>query len=378
MKKIVGVLILISFHSFLNGQEEQKTSKLSLDGDFRFRIEQDWDSKKSDGTYREDRTRLRYRLRFGLTYKYQDWVSFGARIRTGDPKKQQDPQLTLGSGNKEFGGLPIALEKAYAEFYYNWLTAWIGKNKYPFEKQNELFWSDNVFPDGIAIKTKFNFEASFLQSLSINAGHFIVATNGTSLSEDSFFQGLQAVGSFLNNKITFYPSIYYFNKMPDIPDGNETYTVDYSILNLGAKIQILDSPKIVTGIDYYSNLKNLNENNNIPQDFKNQKNGIVASASLGKLNDKGDWKFQITYASLEKYAAVDFLAQNDWARWDYSSQGSPDGRLTNFKGFEFMAGYMLGKKMNLKLRFFTVQQLISTGIGKENGNRVRLDFNIAL
>jgi len=378
MKRIVGVVFLIFIQSFLNAQEDQKASKLSFNGDFRFRIEQDWDSKKSDGTYREDRTRLRYRLRFGFTYDYQDWVSFGARIRTGDPKKQQDPQLTLGSGNKEFGGLQVALEKAYAEFYHNWLTAWIGKNTYPFEKQNELFWSDNVFPEGVAIKTKFNFDNSVLQSLSINAGHFINATNGTSFSEDSYFQGLQAVGSFLNNKVVFYPSIYYFNKMPDIPDGNETYLIDYSILNLGTKFQILDKPKIITGIDYYTNLNNLNENNFIPQNFRDQKNGIVASASLGKLNDKGDWKVLVTYAYLEKYAAVDFFAQNDWVRWDYSSQGSPDGRLTNFKGFEFMAGYMLGKKMNLKLRFFAVKQLIPTEIAKETGNRVRLDFNIAL
>ncbi|MDU8885411.1 putative porin [Yeosuana sp. MJ-SS3] len=378
MKKIVAVLLLLFIYSFLIAQEDQNTSKLSFNGDFRFRIEQDWHSKKSDGTYREDRTRLRYRLRFGISYSYKNWVSFGARIRTGDPKKQQDPQLTLGSGNKEFGGLPIALEKAYAEFYHNWLTAWIGKNTYPFEKQNELFWSDNVFPEGVAIKAKFNIETSLLQSISINAGHFIVITNGTSFRKDSYFQGLQAVGSFLNNKIIFYPSIYYFNKMPDIPDGNETYAINYSILNLGTKAQILDKPKIVTGIDYYFNLSDLEKNSSIPQDFTNQKEGVIASSSLGNLNKKGDWKVLVTYTYLEKYAAVDFLAQNDWTRWDYSSQGSPDGRLTNFKGFEFMAGYMLGEKMNLKLRFFVVNQLVPFGITKESGNRVRLDFNIAL
>ncbi|MEJ2112562.1 MAG: putative porin [Flavobacteriaceae bacterium] len=378
MKQIVGVVCLLFLQLFLNAQENEKTSKLSFNGDFRFRIEQDWDSKKSDGTYREDRSRLRYRLRFGLTYNYQDWVSFGARIRTGDPKKQQDPQLTLGSGNKEFGGLPIALEKAYAEFYHNWLTAWIGKNTYPFEKQNELFWSDNVFPEGVALKTKFNFDDSVLQSLSINAGHFISATNGTSFSEDSYFQGLQAVGSFFNNKVIFYPSIYYFNKMPDIPDGNETYLIDYSILSLGTKIKVLDTSNIVIGIDYYYNLKDLSKNSSIPQNLSDQKEGIVASASLGKLNNKGDWKALITYTYLERFAAVDFFAQNDWTRWDYSSQGSPDGRLTNFKGFEFMAGYMLGEKTNLKLRFFVVEQLVPYGIAKETGNRVRLDFNIAL
>ena len=378
MKRIISFLFLLFFYQFLNAQEGQNQSKLSFNADFRFRIEQDWDSKKSDGTYREDRTRLRYRVRLGLTYNYKDWVSFGTRIRTGDPIKQQDPQLTLGSGSKEFGGLPIALEKAYAEFYHDWLTAWVGKNTYPFEKQNELFWSDNVFPEGVAIRAKFNFETSFLQSLSINTGHFIAVTNGTSFSEDSYFQGLQVVGSFLNNKIIFYPSIFYFNKMPDIPDGNETYAIDYSILSLGTKIQILEKPRIVTGMDYYFNLSNLEENSSIPQNLNDQKEGIVVSASIGKLKTKGDWKALVTYTYLEKYAAVDFFAQNDWTRWDYSSQGSPDGRLTNFKGFEFMAGYMLGEKINLKLRYFVVDQIVPLGIAKETGNRVRLDFNIAL
>ena len=87
------------------------TKKLSFTGDFRFRIEQDWNSRKSDGAYRDDRTRLRYRVRFGFNYQYNQWISFGARIRTGNPIKQQDPQLTLGDGFKEFSTLPIGFEK---------------------------------------------------------------------------------------------------------------------------------------------------------------------------------------------------------------------------------------------------------------------------
>nr|WP_262911748.1 putative porin [Joostella atrarenae] len=129
-------------------------------------------------------------------------------------------------------------------------------------------------------------------------------------------------------------------------------------------------------VDFYQNLNNLSVNNFVSQVFRNQKKGIVTATGMGKLNKKGDWKTLVTYTYLERFAAVDFLAQNDWARWDYSSQGSPDGRLTNFKGLELMVGYALRENMNLTMRFFTVNQLVSTGLKTETGNRIRLDFNI--
>ncbi len=62
--------------------------------------------------------------------------------------------------------------------------------------------------------------------------------------------------------------------------------------------------------------------------------------------------FSTSYAKLQKFSAVDFLAQNDWARWDYSSSGSPDGRLTNFNGIELVAGYKISGKISLKMKYY--------------------------
>ncbi|MBJ2173183.1 putative porin [Aureibaculum sp. A20] len=377
MKKIISFLLLVLLPIFLSAQSNDTLKKFSFMGDFRFRIEQDWKSLNSSGVYRDDRTRLRYRARFGVSYKYNDWLSSGIRIRTGDPKKQQDPQLTLGDGFKEFGTLPIAIEKIYAKFNYKWFSAWVGKNAFPFEKQNELFWSDNVFPEGVALSGKFNFDNNFLTSLQINTGHFIVATQGKALESDSYFQGIQLVTSHWKNRIKIFPSYYKFNKMPNIPDGNETYLLDYSIVHLGANIKLVNHPKIMAGVDYYFNTKDYDKKDSIPKNLKNEKKGLVSNISIGNLAKKGDWKMQLTYTYLEKYAAVDFLSQNDWARWDYSSQGSPDGRLTNFKGLEIAGGYAIDKNINLKLRCFMVDQIIPTGNDKETGNRVRLDFNIS-
>ncbi|CDF79819.1 conserved hypothetical protein [Formosa agariphila KMM 3901] len=319
---------------------------------------------------------MRYRARIAAYYNHNEHFSFGLRLRTGDPKKQQDPQLTLGDGFKEFSTIPIGFERAFAGFSFNWFSAWVGKNTYPFEKTNELFWSDNVFPEGILLRGKFKFENKFIESLQVNTGHFIIESKGTSLDADSYFEGLQLVTTHWNNKLMLFPSFYYFNNISNIPDGNETYTVDYAIIHMGAKIEVAKKPNITFAMDFYENLKDYSSNDSISQQFKNQKKGIVTTASIGHLNKKGDWKALVTYTHLERFAAVDFMAQNDWARWDYNSQGSPDGRLTNFKGFEVMAGYALAANMNLKMRFFTVDQIKPFDIAKETGNRVRLDFNI--
>jgi len=360
----------------LSAQIDSTKAKLSFNGDFRFRVEQDWNSRKSDGTYRNDRTRLRYRARFGVIYEYKDWISFGARLRTGDPKKQQDPQLTLGEGFKEFGTLPIAFEKVYVNFNYNWFSAWIGKNTFPFEKQNELFWSDNVFPEGISISGLFNFENKYIETLQINIGHFIVAADGTSIDSDAYFQGIQIVTKHWQNRIELFPSFYYFNKISNIPDGNETFVMDYAILHIGTKFIIAKKNQITAGFDYYHNIENYNTNEFIPKEFANQKQGIVTSLKIGSLRKSGDWKLGFTLTYMERFAAVDFFAQNDWARFDYSSQGSNDGRLTNFKGIEIMGGYAIDKNMSLKFRCFFVDQLVPLGIEKETGNRIRFDFNI--
>jgi len=372
----IGLFFILISTSVKAQVDSLNTKKLTFTGDFRFRIEQDWNNRKPDGTYRDNRSRLRYRFRFGANYQLNDWAEFGSRIRTGYREKQQDPQLTLGDGFNEFGNVPIGFEKLFFKASLNHFSGWLGKNTFPFEKQNELFWSDNVYPDGIFINGKFKFESSIIETLKINAGHFIMNSSGASFGKDQYFQGFQIITKHFKNRLTLFPSLYYFHKIPNIPDGNETFYLDYSILHIGSKITILEKPFIQGTLDYYHNLENYTQNDSIPQQFRNQKNGVVASIGIGKLKKPGDWKIATTFTYLEKYAIVDFLAQNDWTRWDYSSQSSPDGRLSNYKGIEFFVGYLIRKNFKINARYFMVEQLLPFGISKETGNRVRLDLDV--
>ena len=375
MKKLIYIFILFIVPASINAQIDSLFSRLSFNADFRFRIEQDWDSKKSDGSYREDRSRLRYRLRAGATYKYK-WYEVGFRIRTGNPIKQQDPQLTLGDGNKEFNTLPIGIEKAYFQGEWKTFIFWLGKNNFPFEKNNELFWSDNVYPEGVTLENNFNTNSNIIDNINLKGGHYIIATSNKSFDKDSYFQGFQISASFFDKRISLFPSFYYFKNIPDIPDGNDNFYINYSILHIGSKFKIIKDIPLYSEFDYYKNSQDYNGNDSIPNNLKNQKSGFVIGLKYGDFLNIRDWLFTATYTKLEKFSAVDFLAQNDWARWDYSSSESPDGRLTNFSGIELAAGYKIDKKVNLKVKYYFVEQIIALGNSLENGSRIRLDIDI--
>ena len=374
MKTKTIIFILLIIPTALLAQIDSIIPRLSFEGDFRFRVEQDWNSKKSDGSFRENRTRFRYRLRAGVEYS-DKWYSAGFRIRTGNPIKQQDPQLTLGDGFKEFGTLPIGVEKAYFQGEWSKFKFWVGKNTFPFEKSNELFWSDNVYPEGITFEKSFKSNSKLINDVNIKAGHFIISTNGKSLKDDSYFQGYQVYIKILKNRLELFPSLYLFRNVPNIPDGYKTFEIDYSILHLGTRFNILKKPMLDIEFDYYYNFQNYSKNDSISTNFKEQKSGMTVGLKYGSLKQKGNWLFKTSYAYLQQYSVLDFMAQNDWARWDYSSFGSPDGRLTNYNGIELVAGYMIDKKVSIKIKYYTVEQLIPYGTTKETGNRVRFDLD---
>jgi len=72
------------------------------------------------------------------------------------------------------------------------------------------------------------------------------------------------------------------------------------------------------------------------------------------------------------------MAQNDWARWDYSSFDSPDGRLSNLQGVELVAAYSINKKITLVAKYYSVQQLVSVTDFRENGQRFRIDIDMSI
>ncbi len=342
--------------------------------DYRFRVEHDWDSRNSDGTFRQDRSRLRYRIRTGASYAHKNY-SFGLRIRTGQLNKQQDPQLTLGKGLQEFGTLPIGFEKAYFQYNKSDFRFWIGKNTYPFKKNNELFWSDNVFPEGISIDKTFNIEQGVLKAINLTGGHFIINSSDNSFLNDAYLQGLQTNVISRNKHVELSSALYLLRNIPNIPDGSHSFLLDYSILHFRAKYTF---KKISIDADYYNNLTNYDDNNNIEQDFTDQRTGYTCGVQYGDTKSTNNWMLRLTYARLQRYSILDYMAQNDWARWDYSSFNSPDGRLSNLQGAEAVVAYAISKKITLVTKYYHVDQLIPFGNEKETGQRIRFDINVKI
>lgn len=355
-------------------QTDSTASKLKFGGDFRFRIEHDWNSQNSSGVARDDRSRLRYRFRYGIHYSLDKNSSFGARLRTGNTNDQQGPHITIGGNEGEFGLVKIGFEKLFYEYQSKNFTGWVGKNTIPIKKINELFWNDNVFPEGIALKYWLHLgENSAIPSVGINAGHFIIRSSNKTFDKDSYLQVLQFESSIWD-RITVFPAFYYFNQVGNFPDGQETFHIDYSIFHLGSLFKI--TKNLNFGAELYANLEDYSKNDSIPSNLQDQKQGIVLSAKYGKVKKKGDWLFHLYYAHLEKFAVVDYFAQNDWARWDYSSIDAAGSRITNFQGVEARIGYAIKENFNLILRTYFVEELKKVGIFKENGSRIRLDLNI--
>ena len=365
--------------AFLWAQDETPEEKLVFTGDFRFRVEHDWNSMRPDGSFRADRSRLRYRLRFGFKYQLSPEASFGARVRTGRLDDQQGPHLTLGGNSGEFSIIEVGFEKAYFKWKKDWFEGWVGKNDFHFHKINELFWNDNVFPEGIALTFKLPCFSKQLTDLQIRAGHFIVNSQGTGFENDRYFQGLQLHGRLWGKRVTLFPGFYYFNQMANIPDGQGSYNIDYSILHLGAQVQLLKKPKLTLGLEYYRNLQDLSQNDSISTNRASQVQGEVLTLRLGELKTKGQWQATLYLARIEQFAIVDYFAQNDWARWDYSSFGAAGSRLSNFQGFEFRLGHAFAKNANLILRVYSVEELFTkTVMRKETGDRARIDLNVKL
>jgi len=373
LREVLFILVISSICQSVLGQSILEN--LDFRSDFRFRLEQDWNSRKSDGTFRDNRSRLRYRLRSGVTYKNR-WYETGFRLRTGNPIKQQDPQLTLGDNFNEFSTLPIGLEKVYFQGKVKNSTFWLGKNTFPFKKNNELYWSDNVYPEGIFVSKGISFNSDFIDSLDFRAGHFIISASKQSFAEDAYFQGVQIYMELIKDRLQIFPSLYVFKNIPNIPDGYTSFLQNYKILHLGSVLNILKNKKLLFEFEYSYNFEDYGLEESIPSIFKDQKKGFVVGLKYNTLSVKKDWSMKLTYAYLERYATLDYLAQNDWARWDYSEFDSPDGRLTNFKGIEFVVAYKLESNIILTMKYYKVNQLVTSNIEKENGDRIRFDIDV--
>src|SRR5262249_8746352 len=79
-----------------------------------------------------------------------------------------------------------------------------------------------------------------------------------------------------------------------------------------------------------------------------QRTGYVLSALIGQLKNPGDFQFGYFYGHIETLAVNASYSQDDWARFG----SGPQSDVTDIKGHEFRATYVINKSMNLQAKFF--------------------------
>lgn len=384
MKKIFVYLVCNMACLFAIGQTTVTTAaptesfwdKIKFQGDMRSRIEEDFNTTQTSGNTQDNRTRLRTRARFGFTYKYNDKLELGMRIRTGNPVDQQSPHINFGTPG-EFATIPIGFDKAYIKFSSNHFWFWTGKNTFPFYTNNELFWDEDVSPEGITMG--YNVKASKTLEIKPVIGLYFIATAGNPFGEDEELRAAQLHLKNTTDKSLVNVAVGYFgfNDLPNVPDGAGTYAINYNDVVTSIKYtQKLKIP-VSIALDLMTNLTDYSSDSVIvANNLTDEKLGYVINLEVGQLANKNNFLIGYYYSHIEKYAVVDYFAQDDWTRWNFDN--ATGTRSSNFSGHEIRIGYALGPKNNLVFRTYFVKGIAENfpGATIETNSRVRLDWNI--
>lgn len=341
----------------------------NLFGDFRVRLESDYDSRQASGTRRDDRSRLRVRLRAGVEYTPDDRLTFGFRLRSGSRFSHQSPHVTVADfdGNAT-GDADLDPDRWYGRIQGEKAWAWIGRNSLPFWKQNELFWDDDVTPAGLAAGFETTSRSGW--KLALTTGYFTLPVGMRD------FAGNLGIGQLVltSDRLTIAGGVLAFDADPGDPDagrllrgnGLRNYTV--WIASFQARLGT-GRRQLVLGADslYNSESYSVSDPDPITALGHDQTEGFVLSAKLGGTKEKGDWSAACVYAEIESLAVETSYAQDDWVRWG----SAVETRSSDFSGYELRLAYALAKNFNLVARLFLVEA-IST---PEDGKRLRLDLN---
>jgi hypothetical protein len=350
-------------------------------GDFRLRLEQDWDYLQGDGTKHDDRLRLRFRLRGGFDYQFNDKWSAQVEARSGPKGSQQSPHITIhdfdggSSGPYEF-----SFDYWFMRYKSGGFEGWTGRNELSFWHQDDLFIFDNVTYAGAGGSYRHEMGQS---ALTFNLNYVALPVGMRD------FSGTGLIGQVVYDRdvgdsgFTIAGAFSLTSADPDDPVAANLLTEngmrDYSVfdLQLQYRSKIGDLPYDV-GIDFTHNAENYDNApvGSFSEFHKGHVDGHVVHFTLGEKSAPGDWLLAYYYAHQEALTTHSSYVQDDWVRWGTSVQA----RTTNMKGSEFRAHYTVRPGFNVIARLFFVDaiDLIQPGdIALETGSRFRLDANIA-
>lgn len=346
--------------------------RLAAYGDLRLRYENDWDSRNPAGVLRDDRQRLRTRVRAGLALERGDRWKFDARARTGDRSSQQSPHLTfwdLDGGEED--SLFAGFDRYYARYKSHRYTFWAGRHDLPLWKQNEMLWDDDVTVLGVSAQGVWKCGCETWTATATGAKlpdgqwkyHGTLAAAQVKYDRDMGRWGLIAAAALQAIRGESGPSY--------LLDGNGGR--DYLIASIGlqARTKVGRRP-LKFGVDAYQNLEDYDGGSSdaFASVRRQQRTGLVASVTLGEVKKACDWSIGYSFAWIEALAINASYAQDDWVRWGSNGQT----QSSDLRGHEVNVAYGVTDRISLNARLFVVESPTS----RQDGNRFRLDVNVKL
>jgi putative porin len=360
---------------------DQKKAKwvdsVTWSGDLRLRHEQFWRYANGVATTGADRSRQRFRLRFGPEVKMG---GFKATVQVGTSTSTDGINGDQVSHNQSFDNAfsqkEIFILRAYADWnpsFFKPMTIMAGKLKNPFYTQytNDVLFDADVNPEGFA--EAFTFKVTDSISLFTNFGQFVLDEDGAG-GNDQFmlaFQGGTEL-KFLNSKLRLTvglfdalnlaasglsePTTQQFNSKAGAAGNAQPYVNDYDVLHLAGSFdtEIIGFPVNVLG-DFVKNTTGViscpNNPGNLPglcvgTRIEDQDKGYQVGVRIGKASKANTWEVAYYYKWLQADAALSAFVDSDFG----------DGG-TNRRGNIFWVGYNVTDFLNLKVKFFNTKPL---------------------
>lgn len=350
-------------------------------GDFRLRLEQDWDSRQGDGTQRDDRLRLRFRLRLGFDLNLADRWRARVQLRSGPHDSQQSPHITI----YDFDGGPDGPYEFNFDYWYltyetGALDLWAGRNRLSYWHQDDLWVFDNVTHPGVGGSYGHGLAGG---TLTWHANLVALPVGMRDLSGTGLFAQAEYARELASTGFRIGLGYQATRADPDDPAGRKLLTEngsrDYDVLTvqLQHRSTVLRKP-LRLGLDYSHNFADYGgaPAGSFSEFHQDHVDGWVLGLLWGPAGNRGDLRLGYYYAHTEALAAHSSYIQDDWARWGTSTQA----RLTNLKGSEFRVLFSIAPNQNIFARLFLVDaiDLLQPGdVALEDGKRFRIEYNLS-
>ena len=353
MKQKALLMPLVAVSLFAAGTaaaEEGWADRVAIKGDMRLRYE----AIDEDGE--EDRNRMRFRARLGLTGKVTDDVKVVFELATGG----NNPVSTNQTFDDGFSRKDVGVNLAYVDWQIrDGVSFYGGKMKNPLFRAGgvPLIWDGDLNPEGLAV--------------AFSSGGFFGTVGGFSVEErssadDSLLYAVQAGYKFpIGDTMSLTAGAGYFaytNTVGNEPfyngrsrgntvDADGNYVYDYKDTEIFAQ---LDTEVGGWPLRVYAHAVQNNE-------VSDQDTGYAFGAKVGSARNEGDMQFSWTFMDLEADSVIGTFNDSDFG-----------GGNTDSNGHVIQAKYAVRKKIFLGGTLFINKVDRDRGI-EHDYNRLQLD-----